>query len=74
MLVAAPWIGNVWLGDSRTVLSLRVLALTLPPIAVCACLGGYFTGVRRVVKTAAVGILTALLYKRLSNFLKKFKI
>ena len=56
MLVAAPWIGNVWLGDSRTVLSLRVLALTLPPIAVCACLGGYFTGVRRVVKTAAVGI------------------
>ena len=61
MLVAAPWIGNVWLGDGRTVLSLRVLALTLPPIAVCACLGGYFTGVRRVVKTAAVGIGAQLL-------------
>ena len=27
-----------------------------------------------LIKTAAVGILTALLYKRLSNFLKKFKI
>ena len=36
MLVAAPWIGNSWLGDGRTVLSLRVLALTLPPIAVSA--------------------------------------
>ena len=56
MLVASPWIGNVWLGDGRTVLSLRVLALTLPPIAVCACLGGYFTAVRRVVRTSAVGI------------------
>jgi O-antigen/teichoic acid export membrane protein len=38
------------------VLSLRVLALTLAPISVCACLGGYFTAVRRVAKTAAVGI------------------
>lgn len=56
MFVAAPVIGTVWLGDARTVLSLRVLALTLPPIAVCACLGGYFTAVRRVAKTAAVGI------------------
>ena len=56
MLVASPWIGKVWLGDGRTVLSLQVLALTLPPIAVCACLGGYFTAVRRVVRTSAVGI------------------
>ena len=56
MLVFAPVIGKVWLGDGRTVLSLRVLALTLPPIAICACLGGYFTAVRRVAKTAAVGI------------------
>ena len=61
MLVAAPWIGNSWLGDGRTVLSLRVLALTLPPIAVSACLGGYFTAVRRVVRTSAVGIGIQLL-------------
>ena len=52
----APLIGRVWLNDGRTILSLRVLALTLPPIAVSACLGGYFTAVRRVAKTAAVGI------------------
>ena len=56
MFTAAPVIGRVWLNDTRTVLSLRVLALTLPPIAVCACLNGYFTAVRRVAKSAAVGI------------------
>ena len=56
MFTAAPVIGRVWLNDARTILSLRVLALTLPPIAVTACLGGYFTAVRRVAKTAAVGI------------------
>ena len=56
LFIAAPWIGTVWLSDGRTVLSLRVLALTLAPISVCACLSGYFTAVRRVAKTAAVGI------------------
>ena len=61
MLVAAPWIGRVWLGDERTVLSLRVLALTLPPIGITSCLGGYFTAVRRVARTAAVGIGVQLL-------------
>ena len=56
LFTAAPIIGRVWLNDPRTVLSLRVLALTLPPIAVCACLNGYFTAVRRVAKSAAVGV------------------
>ena len=56
LMVFAPVIGKSWLSDERTVLSLRVLALTLPPISLCACLGGYFTAVRRIAKTAAVGI------------------
>ena len=56
MFTAAPIIGRVWLNDSRTVLALRVLALTLPPIAVCSCLNGYFTAVRRVAKSAVVGV------------------
>ena len=56
LFLGAPFVGKVWLGDARTVLSLRVLALTLPPIAVSACLGGYFTAVRRIGKSAAVGI------------------
>lgn len=56
MFCAASHIGKAWLGDERTVLSLRVLALTLPPIAVSSCLGGYFTAVRRIAKNAAVGM------------------
>ncbi len=57
----APLVGTRWLGDARTVSSLRVLALTLPPIALSSCLGGYFTAVRRIGKNAAVGILGQLL-------------
>ena len=56
LFTAAPLIGRAWLNDLRTILSLRVLALTLPPIAVCACLNGYFTAVRRVAKSAVVGV------------------
>ncbi len=57
LFVGAPVIGEVWLGDVRTVLSLRVLALTLPPVALSSALGGYFTAVRRIGKNAAVGII-----------------
>ncbi len=56
LFFGAPVIGTVWLGDGRTVLSLRALAMTLPPLAVSSCLGGYFTAVRRVAKVSAVNI------------------
>lgn len=58
LLVFAPTVGRDWLGDARTVTSLKVLALTLPPIAVSSCLSGYFTGMRHVAPNAAVGMLT----------------
>ena len=58
MWLCARPIGIYWLNDERTVSSLRILALSLPPIALCACLNGYFTAVRRVAKSAAVGIGT----------------
>ncbi len=57
LFLCAPLIGVHWLGDGRTVLSLRVLALTLPAVAVSSALGGYFTAVRRIGKNAAVGIV-----------------
>ncbi len=44
------------LSDARAVPSLRCLALTLVPIAICSCLSGYFTAVRRVKVNAAFGI------------------
>ncbi len=56
MLCCAPLIGEKWLGDGRTVLSLRVLAMTLPAVSLSSCLSGYFTAVRRIGKSAAVGI------------------
>lgn len=47
-------IGNYWLGDERTILSLRLLAVSLPFIAMTSVMNGYFTAVRRVAKCAVV--------------------
>ncbi len=49
LFCGAPLIGTLLLGDARTVLSVRILAFTLPPIALCGVMGGYFTAVRRMV-------------------------
>jgi len=50
----SPVISAHWLEDVRTLPSLRLLALGLPPLALSSALGGYFAGVRRVHKSAAV--------------------
>lgn len=50
----AGWIGKVWLEDPRAVLSLRILSFSLPFLAMGAVLGGYFTAVRRVLKSSLV--------------------
>lgn len=46
-------IGLHFLGDARTVLSLKVLSFSLPFMAVSACLRGYFLARRTVIKTAS---------------------
>lgn len=51
-------IGICLLGDDRTVSSLKILALSLPPIAVSSSLSGYFTAMRRVHKNALAQILS----------------
>jgi stage V sporulation protein B len=56
LFCCADFIGRVWLGDARTIFSLRILALSLPFLAICAVMGGYFTAVRRVLKLSAVMI------------------
>lgn len=56
LFFGAPYVGTHWLKDARTVLPLRILALSLPGVAICSCLNGYFTAVRRVWKNAAVQI------------------
>ena len=50
-------IGIAWLADERTVRPLRLMSITLPLIALCSAINGYFTAVRRVAKNAASQIL-----------------
>lgn len=57
----AEQIGTVWIGDTRTVLSLKLLALSLPAFSASAVLSGYFTAVTRVAKSAAVSIIEQLI-------------
>lgn len=53
----APILGGRLLGDIRAVRPLRILSATLIPVAVCSCLSGYFTAVRRVKVNAAFQIV-----------------
>lgn len=57
----AEMIGTKWIGDGRTVLSLRLLSLSLPAFALSHVLSGYFTAVSRVIKSAAVNIAEQLI-------------
>lgn len=47
-------IGFLWIGDARTVRALRLCALSMPCISMCASLSGYFTACGRVWKSALV--------------------
>ena len=53
----ASFLGGEVLGDARAIRPLRLLAITLTPVAICSCLSGYFTAVRRVKVNAAFGIV-----------------
>jgi len=52
----ADFIGTTIIGDDRTVLSLRLLSLSLPAFSLSAVLTGYFTAVSRIIKSASVQI------------------
>ena len=56
----AEYIGSNWIGDTRTLLSLRILSLSLPAYALSAVLAGYFTAVCRVVMSSGVAIIEQL--------------
>ena len=53
--LATP-IGLYWLKDARTISSLRLLAITLPLIALSSAWSGYFSSMRRPWKNAAVQV------------------
>jgi stage V sporulation protein B len=56
----AERIGSVWVGDSRTVLSLKILAIGLPFLSLCSVMGGYFTAVQKLSKYSAVQVFEQL--------------
>lgn len=56
----AGLISSKWIADVRAEYSLKILALSLPPIAVSAALNGYFTARKTMVKYAAVQLLEQL--------------
>lgn len=49
-------LGTYVLGDIRTIPSLRLLSIGLVPISLSSALAGYFTGLRKVYKNAAISI------------------
>lgn len=58
--VAEP-VGFLWVGDARTVLSLKISALSMPCCALCASMSGYFTATGRVWKPTAVHFVEQLM-------------
>ena len=61
MSFAEP-IGFLWIGDARTVMSLRILACGLPFLSLSSVLSGYFTACGRVWKSALVHLIEQLSY------------
>lgn len=67
-LIAEP-VGFLWIGDARTVLSLKILAFSMPFISLAAVIAGYFTATGRVYKTALSQISEQLIRISLVIFL-----
>lgn len=57
LFMLSPWIGESILHEIHTVKPLQAMALTLVPLSLSSVLSGYFIGVRRVYKNAAVVIV-----------------
>ena len=56
----APWIAGNWIGDIRTVNSLRLFAAFLPATCLCGVMTGYFTAANRIGTLAAVEVAEQL--------------
>ena len=52
----APWIAAHWVGDLRTIPSLRLFAAFLPVVCLCGVMTGYFTAAQRIGTLAAVEV------------------
>ena len=57
LFLGAEPIGFLWVGDARTVLSLRTISFTMPMIALSSVLNGYFIASGKAWKSAIVQVL-----------------
>ena len=57
LFLSAERVGFLWVGDARTVLSLRIVSFRMPFIALSSVLNGYFIASGRVHKSAAIQFL-----------------
>ena len=53
-------IGFLWIGDARTVRSLRISAMSMPCISLCSSISGYFTACGRVWKPTLIHLIEQL--------------
>ena len=53
-------VGFLWIGDARTVASLRISAFSMPCISLCSAFSGYFTACGRVWKPTLVHLAEQL--------------
>ena len=56
LFAAAPIAAQYWLADVRATLPLKILALSLPFVAMSSAMNGYFTAVKKVGRYSAVRI------------------
>ena len=61
LYIGAEPIGFLWIGDARTVLSLRIIAFSLPLLSVASVLNGWFIASGRAWVSAAVQVLEQLI-------------
>ncbi len=60
LLCFAEPIGFLWIGDARTVMSLRIISVRMPFVAASSVLNAYFIASGKVYKSAAVQLLEQL--------------
>ena len=58
-MLAEP-IGFLWIGDARTVKSLKLSAFSMPCISLCSAISGYFTACGRVWKPTLIHLFEQL--------------
>ncbi len=61
MFFGAEKIGFLWIGDARTVMSLRLLSLSMPMLALSSVFSGFFIASGKVLRAAAIQIAEQLI-------------